>query len=195
MHTRQRNLLTICAGWKRKTAIYNLHCGCAFVVRVVAESVKVMQLTYSTQTCEQIQRAAATETHTCIDPTKTDTGGPIRHVLLLSFSPPPHFLCWALTDTHTWLKTVHCQRDTAGLNGAGLITAIMERITGVHTKKKSIHKCTGRRLLREHIQGTSATKKKKKITEGLIWFGSGSWSVDQYLVKTQLCSFVSQIIA
>lgn len=88
------------------------------------------------------------------------------------FFPPPHFLCWALTDTHTWLKTVHYQHDTAGLNGAGLITAIMERITGVHTKKKSIHKCTGRRLLLEHIQGTSATKKKKKKNywgANMIW--------------------------
>lgn len=61
------------------------------------------------------------------------------------------FLCWVLTDTHTWLKSVHYQHDAAGLNEAGLIAAKGERIDAVHTKKISIHKCMGRRLLLQHM--------------------------------------------
>ena len=112
----------------------------------------------TTHTHKQMQRAALTETHIHIDPPLS-----LHEAMRGSHSfhhPAPTdllshcfsvFLCWVLTDTHTWLKSVHYQHDAAGLNEAGLIAAKGERIDAVHTKKSSIHKCTGRRLLLQHM--------------------------------------------
>lgn len=77
-------------------------------------------------------------------------------------APTDMFLyCFIFPPLHTWLKTVHQQHDTTGLNGTGLITALRSGTVGVHTKKKSIHKCTGRWLLLEQtFEGSSVTTRK-----------------------------------
>lgn len=83
-----------------------------------------------------------------IDPTLCWTkrgggGGSLipTHVSLL-------FSSYLLVDRNSHMikcPYVHYQHDTAGLTEAGVITAIRERTAVVHTKKKSIHKFTGRR--------------------------------------------------
>lgn len=118
--------------WKEKeNNHYNLHCECAFVFRVVAESVKEMQLTYSTQTYEQIQRAALTETHTCIDPRKDRHTRPQQTCSsIVFFSPSPlpvlsvdrysHMIkdC-PLPAWHCWLKWSRSNYCNNGENGWG----------------------------------------------------------------------------
>lgn len=104
------------------------------------------------------------------------------------------FLCSLLTDTHTWLKSVHYQRDAAGWNEAGLIAAIEERMDVVHAKKNPIHKCTGRRSLLQHMFDSLWQKKNdwennmRKGCRQEVWsmvFSTSSCTVNQILSKVK----------